>query len=185
MRYYPIFLNIKDRDSLVVGGGSVGTRKVFTLIECGARVTVVSREASKPLMDLFDAGRIVLNLRSYEKSDLEGMFLVIGATDDENLNRKIHMDAAERNMLCNIADRPEICNFILPSVVKRGDLSIAISTSGNSPAFAKHLRKKLEKQFGEEYETFLLLMGAIRRKLLEKPHHPEAHKPLFEQLIEG
>ncbi|MGD9234985.1 MAG: bifunctional precorrin-2 dehydrogenase/sirohydrochlorin ferrochelatase, partial [Desulfobacterales bacterium] len=85
---------------------------------------------------------------------------------------------------CNIADRPKACNFILPSIVNRGDLIIAISTSGQSPAFAKKLRKDLEKEFGDEYEEFLNLMGAIRKKLLSQDHEPEAHKHLFEQLIE-
>ena len=113
------------------------------------------------------------------------MFLVIGATNDEKLNRQISKDAAQSGILCNIADRPEACNFILPSVVRRGDLVITISTSGQSPALAKRLRRKLEAQFGEEYADFLLLMGAIRKKLLGRAHEPEAHKALFNQLIDS
>jgi len=113
------------------------------------------------------------------------MFLVIGATDDEALNRRVHRDAEKRGILCNIADRPEICNFILPSVVRRGDLTISISTSGRSPALAKKLRKELEQTYGKEYSVLLHLMGAIRRKLLKKAHAPEAHKPLFEQLVDS
>ena len=111
------------------------------------------------------------------------MFLVIGATDDEKLNKQISSDADGLNTLCNIADRPEVCNFILPSIVHRDDLVITISTSGKSPALAKKLRKALENQFGEEYGTLLHLLGAIRKKLLQQAHEPEAHKPLFEQLI--
>ena len=111
------------------------------------------------------------------------MFLVIGATDDEGLNRQISSDADHLNTLCNIADRPEVCNFILPSIVQRDDLVITISTSGKSPALAKNLRKTLEYQFGKEYGVFLKLMGAIRKKLLSQSHKPEAHKHLFEQLI--
>jgi precorrin-2 dehydrogenase/sirohydrochlorin ferrochelatase len=111
------------------------------------------------------------------------MFLVIGATNDEKLNRQISGDADRLNTLCNIADRPEVCNFILPSIVHRDDLVITISTSGKSPALAKKLRKSLENQFGEEYGTLLRLMGAIRKKLLRQAHEPEAHKPLFEQLL--
>jgi precorrin-2 dehydrogenase/sirohydrochlorin ferrochelatase len=88
-------------------------------------------------------------------------------------------------MLCNIADVPDICNFILPSIIRRGDLVIAVSTSGKSPAFAKKLRKDLEKNFGDEYARFLALMGAIRTRLLQTAHAPEAHKPLFERLIHG
>ena len=112
-------------------------------------------------------------------------FLVIGATDDETLNRRIHADAENRHILCNIADRPEICNFTLPAIVERGDFVMAISTAGKSPAFAKHIRKQLETQFGPEYGALLDLMGAIRRRLLAEAHEPEAHKPLFEALIAG
>ena len=113
------------------------------------------------------------------------MLLVIGATDDEDLNHRISRDAAERSLLCNIADRPTVCNFILPAVIQRGDLVITVSTSGRSPAFAKKLRRDLEDRFGEEYAEFLNLMGAIRAKLLAEAHAPEAHKPLFEKLIEA
>ncbi len=183
MKYYPVHLDINNRDCLVVGGGGVGSRKVKTLLACGARVTVVSRETSKHLQDLAASGEIRLERRSYRSDDLDGMFLVIGATNDEELNRRISSDAEQLNTLCNIADRPEVCNFILPSIVHRDDLVITISTSGKSPALAKKLRKTLEQQFGEEYGLLLNLMGAIRKKLLQQAHEPEAHKPLFEQLI--
>jgi len=183
MRYYPVNLDIKKRKCLVVGGGDVGTRKVITLLECGASVTVVSIKASEKLIKLAESGCIELKKRPYGESDLEGMFLVICATDNEELNLKVSRDAEKLNMLCNIADRPEACNFILPALVKRGDLVIAVSTSGKSPAFAKKLRKDLEKQYGAEYADFLRLMGAVRTKLLSKSHEPEEHKHLFEKLI--
>jgi precorrin-2 dehydrogenase/sirohydrochlorin ferrochelatase len=183
MRYYPVHLNIQNRNCLVVGGGSVGTRKVITLLDCGANVTVISPVVSHQLRDFSISGSIKLRERPYQSGDLDGMFLVIGATDDEELNRKISDDADRLNTLCNIADRPEVCNFILPSIVQRDDLVITISTSGRSPAMAKKLRKTLESQFGEEYGLFLKLMGAIRKKLLSTSHKPEAHKPLFEKLI--
>lgn len=185
MRYYPIQLDVQNRPCLVVGGGAVGTRKVNTLLECGARVTVVSQEVSPQLARLAADGRIELLQRPYRGSDLESMVLVIGATDDETLNRQISQDAKANRIPCNIADRPEVCSFILPSIVERGDLIITISTSGKSPALAKSLRRRLEKQFGEEYGEMLMLMGAIRRKLLSREHAPEAHKPLFEALIEA
>lgn len=169
----------------MVGGGRVGARKVDTLLKCGAIVTVVSPEATSPLARLAEAGRIVLERREYRSSDVKGQFLVIGATDDERLNRQIHADAERLNLLCNIADRPEICNFILPAIVRRGDFMMAISTAGKSPAFAKHMRRRLEAQFGPEYGVLLDLMGAIRQKLLAEAHEPEAHKPLFERLIDG
>lgn len=183
MRYYPIHLDIQNRNCLVVGGGGVGTRKVITLLECGARVTVVSLEFSGKLRELAASGDINLEQGSYRSEDLNGIFLVIGATSDMKLNRQISNDAEKFNALCNIADRPEVCNFILPSIVRREDLVITISTSGKSPAMAKKLRRALENQYGEEYGKLLRLMGAIRKKLLRQAHEPEAHKPLFEQLI--
>ncbi len=183
MRYYPVHLDIQNRNCLVVGGGGVGTRKVVTLLDCGANVTVISPAVSHQLRDFALSGLIKLKERSYQSGDLDGMFLVIGATDDEGLNWQISIDADHLNTLCNIADRPEVCNFILPSIVERDDLVITISTSGRSPAMAKKLRKTLESQFGKEYGVFLKLMGAIRKKLLSTSHKPEAHKHLFEQLI--
>lgn len=183
MRYYPVNLDIRGRKCLVVGGGQVGARKVKTLIQCGATVTVVSPEATPVLIQLATDNTIRLNQRPYRSTDLEGMFLVIGATDDEVLNRRIHADAERYNLLCNIADRPEICNFILPAIFRRGDFVLAVSTAGKSPAFAKHIRMRLEDQFGPEYGTLLDLLGAIRVKLLAQAHAPEAHKPLFEELI--
>jgi len=162
----------------------VGTRKVMTLLDCGAKITVVSNEFSPQLYKLADNGSIVLKKRPFQISDLDKMFLAIGATDNPELNRQIHTGAERLGMLCNIADRPEVCNFILPAIVNRGDLIIAISTSGKSPAFAKKIRKDLEKEFGTEYAEFLKLMGRIRNKLLSQDHEPEAHKHLFEKLIQ-
>ncbi len=183
MKYYPINLDINNRNCLVVGGGSVGTRKVETLVKCNAIVTVVSPEFEEKLLLLADNNSITLKKRIYRPTDLDDMFLVISATGNRELNQQISKDARKRNMLCNIADFPEACNFILPSIVNQGDLLIAISTSGKSPAFAKKMRKDLEKQFGKEYAEFLMLMGAIRKKLLSKKHQPEEHKHIFEKLI--
>ena len=184
MKYYPVYLDIQNRNCLVVGGGSVGTRKVMTLLDCGATVVVVSPAVTEKIEELSNNGLIKLEKRVFKASDLDEMFLAIGATDNQELNRQIHTGAERLGILCNIADRPEDCNFILPSIVNRGDLIIAISTSGKSPAFAKKLRKDLEKEFGNEYAEFLKLMGTIRKKLLSDDHKPEAHKHLFEQLIE-
>jgi len=185
MRYYPIFLDIQNRRCLVIGGGAVGSRKVATLLACGAVVTVVSLEADKPLLDLAARDIILLHQRAYQPADVDGMFLVIGATSDDQLNGRIKSDTEKAGILCNIVDRPDDCNFILPSIVSRGDLTIAISTSGKSPAFAKKLRKDLKSQFGPEYATFLQLMGVIRTQLLSRGHQPAVHKKIFEQLIAG
>ncbi len=183
MRYYPVNLDITNQQCLVVGGGAVGTRKVKGLLNCGAKVRVVSPENTPEIQRLAKEDLIELHQRNYRSKDIEGVFLVIGATDDETLNRQIHADAGARNILCNIADRPEICNFILPALVQQGDMVIAISTSGKSPAFAKHLKREIQRDYGPEYGRFLDLMGAIRKKLLVQEHAPEEHKPLFESLI--
>ena len=113
MKYYPVNLDINNRNCLVVGGGVVGTRKVATLLECGARVTVVGPDPTPRLKNLAQAGSIQLKERPYHGDDLKGMFLVIGATDDERLNHQVSQDAEQARILCNIADRPEVCNFIL------------------------------------------------------------------------
>ena len=184
MKYYPVNLDVRHQSCLVVGGGAVGTRKVRTLLDCGAVVTVVSPEVTNQIFDLAQENRISLKQRSYQASDLDGVFLVIGATDNKDLNRAIHNDARKQGKLCNIADQPDLCNFILPSIIERGDLIIAISTSGKSPAFARRLRKQLEAQFGPEYAEFLKLMGAMRKILLERTRDPEAHRQVFVSLID-
>ncbi len=184
MKYYPINLNVNGRQCLVVGGGSVASRKVESLLDCGATVTVVSPLFTEALDNMADHPNVSLFKRPYQSTDLKGKFLVIGATDDMALNRRISEDAESRQMLCNIADVPEACNFILPSVIRQGDFVLTISTSGKSPAFAKYLRRQLENAYGVEYARFLQLMGAIRKRLLATDHAPEAHKHLFQRLIE-
>lgn len=183
MRYYPVFLDIHDKNCLVVGGGSVGTRKAMMLLKCGARVTVISPCVDDRLEELEKTGSVILKRREYGSSDLAGVFLVFGATDNVELNRRIHEDAQKYRVLCNIADRPEACGFIVPSVVDRGDLLIAVSTCGKSPALAKKLRTELENQFGHQYDDFLKLMGAIRKKLITDNHNPESHRRIFHQLV--
>lgn len=183
MKYFPIQLDIRGRACLVVGGGGVGTRKAKSLIACGGRVTVVSPAVTGELRDLAAAGALRLLQREYDGEDLPGMFLVMGATDDQMLNRRVRSDAERLKILCNIADRPEQCDFILPAVVQRGDLVVTVSTSGRSPALAKKLRQDLQAQFGDEYSVFLDLMGAIRKRLLAEAHAPEEHQPIFERLV--
>lgn len=183
MKYFPIQLDIRGRRCLVVGGGAVGTRKARSLLACGGAVAVVSPAATAELQRLAARGDLALRMREYDGADLEGAFLVIGATDDETLNRRVSADAERRGILCNIADRPGQCNFILPAVVRRGDLVITVSTSGRSPALAKKLRRSLQAQFGGEYAVLLELMGAVRRRLLAEAHAPEEHKPIFERLV--
>lgn len=184
MRYYPVNLDVQGRDCLVVGGGAVGERKMKTLLECGARVTVIAPLATDTLQDLASKDHICLKLRAYQPSDTNGRFLVIGATGDEAVNEQISQDASEQGILCNIADCPRVCTFVLPAVVSQGDLVIAISTSNKSPAVAKRIRQVLEKEFGPEYATLVKVMGAIRERLLAEAKSPESHKQAFERLFD-
>lgn len=185
MKYYPLFLDLRDKRCLVVGGGGVGMRKAAGLVECGARVTVIEPSPSKRLQSMTRDGDLELSARPYEEAALEGVLLVFAATGDAALNRRIARDARRRGLLCNIVDRPARGNFILPAVMRRGDLTVAVSTSGHSPAMAKRLRQRFEEQFGDEYAEFLRLLGAVRQRLLEQGHDPELHKSLFEQLIDS
>ena len=185
MRYYPIFLDIESRPCLVVGGGEVGARKAKTLLECGGMVGVVSPEVVPWLKEKIQQGVVELKGSHYEERQLDGCFLVIAATDDIKLNCRIAQDADKRGLLCNVVDYPQEGNFILPSLVQRGALTVAISTSGKSPALARQLRQDLEQRFGMEYSDFLELMGAIRERLLRDSQDSRANKKLFHQLIQS
>ncbi|MEN8212497.1 MAG: bifunctional precorrin-2 dehydrogenase/sirohydrochlorin ferrochelatase [Thermodesulfobacteriota bacterium] len=182
MKYYPIFMDIKDKNCLIVGGGNVGMRKAATLEKCKAKVTVVSSMFSHG-HDRLGTTSIVFKKKEYEKEDIKGMFFVFAATDNAELNQKIRNDAAKMDILCNIADSPDKSDFILPSIVERGDLTIAVSTSGSSPAMAKKIREDLEHHFGSEYAHFLTLMANIRKKILLSGHDPDDHKKIFHTLI--
>ncbi len=181
MKYYPIFLDVTARDCLVVGGGDVGYRKAIGLSRSNARVRVIS-EAFSLKFETNDG--LSLTCKSYEPSDLDNAFLVFAATNNRGLNKQIQADAKIRDILCNIVDAPDRSDFILPSVVERGDLVCAVSTSGASPALAKKIRRDLEQKFGPEYGDFLVLMGNVRKKLLERGHDPKAHKKIFTSLVE-
>ena len=182
MKYYPVFFNMKDKRCLVVGGGPVGARKAFGLEKCGAIVKVVSDRFTAQFDDL-KTSTICLEKKEYDKEDVKGMFLVFAATNNAGLNQQIKKDAEVLNILCNVADATNKSDFILPSTVDRGDLIIAVSTSGSSPAMAKEIRQDLEHRFGPEYTKLLQLMGNIRKKLLTSDHAPEDHKKLFKALI--
>lgn len=185
MRYYPIFLNVENRTCLVVGGGEVGARKVKMLLECGGVVGVVSPEVVPWLEEQIQEGVVNLRGSRYEESQLDGCFLVIAATDDMELNCRIAQDAEKRGLLCNVVDYPQEGNFILPSLVRRGALTVAISTSGKSPALARQLRQDLEHRFGMEYADFLELMGVIREHLLRDSQDSRANKERFNQLVQS
>ena len=185
MRYYPIFLKVENRTCLVVGGGEVGARKVKTLLSCGASVAVVSPELVEWLEEKVQEDVVTLVGKAYEENQLEGCFLVVAATDDLELNRRIAGDAERRGLLCNVVDYPQEGNFILPALIQRGALAVAISTSGKSPALAHQIREDLEQRFGVEYADFLEIMGAVRNRLLRESPDSRANKEKFDGLVKS
>jgi len=184
MKYYPIFLDVKDKACLVVGGGRVGVRKAKGLARAGAIVTVVSPQFS-PELEAAGDGKIGLEKKAFDEADLEGVSLVFAATDNQALNATVREAARSKGILCNIADGQDKGDFILPSVVARDDLLIAVSTCGASPALAKQLKGELAREFGPEYGVMLTLMANIRSRLLTKGHDPKGHKKIFTALVEG
>jgi precorrin-2 dehydrogenase/sirohydrochlorin ferrochelatase len=165
MGYIPIFLDVTGRECVVVGGGEVAARKVESLLEAGARVTVVSPRLSPSLQTIVARGNVVHIARDYQRGDIVGCVLAYAATDDPKLHREIAAEARSLGIPLNVVDVPELCTFIAPATLKRGALQIAISTAGASPAFAARLRRELEDQFGPEYALTLEVLRAARRRL--------------------
>lgn len=164
----------------------MGTRKAGVLVDCGASVTLISPVISAGIKKLLNDTKITLTFweRSYCSDDMEGMFMAFAATDNTKLNKQIYEDARKRQILCNIADQPDLCDFTLPSIVRRKDLMLTISTMGKSPGLSKKLRKKLEAQFGSEYGSLLDLAGAFRRKVIEENLlNSECRQDFFKELI--
>lgn len=163
MDYYPVFLDLSGKKAVVVGGGKIAERKVASLIAAGADVTVISPSLTTGLRKTLSEGRIRYISRLYRKNDVKRAFLVIAATDSPDTNRSVSKDAPA---LVNVVDVPAECNFIAPSVVKRGQLLIAISTGGASPAFSKALRKELQALYGPEFSGYLKFVKEIRAKAM-------------------
>ena len=157
--YYPAFIDLENKKTVVVGGGKVAERKIFGLLDTGAKVTVVSPKITKRIEREKQKIRLCHICRGYRKSDLKEAFLVIAATDDRDLNERVSREAP---CLVNVVDVPKLCNFIVPSTMKRGPLTIAVSTGGVSPALARSLRKELEKIYGCEFSGYMKTLQKIR-----------------------
>ncbi len=185
MSYYPIFVDLSGRKAVVVGGGAVAERKIDALLGCGAVVHVISRDLSSGLQDRLKNGEIELISREYDDRYIEGAFMVISATGDRELNRRVSLAASGRNILVNAVDQPGECSFIVPSVIKRGHLSIAVSTSGKSPALARRIKEALADRFGTEYEYFLNLMARIRKQILSADLSEDERGRIFHELVDS
>ena len=167
MKYYTICLvGLPSRQAIVVGGGAVAARKVEGLLEAGAQVKVISPLLTRELQLMASAGAITFLPRPYQDGDLEGAYLVIAATDDPTVNQSVWTEAERRGCLINVVDDPQHSNFILPAVVRRGEVSVAVSTGGNSPALARRLRERIEKLIGPEYGALAELLGELRPELI-------------------
>lgn len=185
VKYYPINVNITGKNCIVLGGGRVAERKVESLLKCGGAVTVISPWLTPQLKMLLSQGSIQHTDRDYRPGDLKDAFLVFGATDDPGVNAEASQEAQGNGILVNIVDTPEICNFIVPSVMDRDDLVIAISTNGKSPALAKRIRQELEAVYGEEYCLFLTILGAVRERLLKTSRDSDNNRLTFSRLIDS
>jgi precorrin-2 dehydrogenase / sirohydrochlorin ferrochelatase len=189
---FPMFLKLESRACLVVGAGTVAEGKINGLLLSGAAVGVVAPRANPAVEEWARTGAICWEAREFSPADLDGVFLVIVATSSKVVNETVFHEATRRNVLCNVVDDPEHCDFYYPAVVRRGQLQIAISTAGESPALAQKLRRELEMQYGPEYERWIEHLGKSRRELFarnidaeERRHrlHELASKPPVTRLI--
>lgn len=180
-KYYPIFLNIQGKKCVVVGGGNVAWRKVCSLKEAGAKVTVVSPDFCPELEGEAGVERIQ---QKYDTAILKGAALVIASTDDGVVNKKVYRDAIESGILVNVVDKPELCSFIVPASVMRGNLCISISTGGASPALARNIRENLEQHFGEEYDEFTKLLSEMRQQMLSEIKNESIRRDILQRIAE-
>jgi precorrin-2 dehydrogenase / sirohydrochlorin ferrochelatase len=182
---YPVFLNVAGRRCLVVGGGRVAERKAEKLAEAGARVVVVAPEATEELERMAAGGGISLEKRPYAAGEAAGYFLVIASTGNPEVNRRVSGDAESAGRPVNVVDVPELCNFFVPSIVRRGDLQIAISTAGAAPSLAKKIRKDLDALFPAPYERLLERLRAFREELMRRERDEEKRKEILSRIADA
>lgn len=180
-RFYMACLDLEGRSCLVVGGGMVAAEKVRGLLECRARVTVVAPRIADELRTL----DVELVRRGYRQSDLDGCFLVVAATSISSLNRRVHADAEARSLLCNVVDVPELCSFILPAVVRRDPIAIAVSTGGASPALAQRIRDDIAELIGPEHAELARKLRELRPWAKSNLGSYEERREFFADLVSG
>jgi precorrin-2 dehydrogenase/sirohydrochlorin ferrochelatase len=179
MSLFPMFVKLEGRRCLVVGAGKVGESKIRSLLVSRAKVHVVAPRATPTVTAWDRAGVLRWVPREFHPSDLDGVFLVVAATSTTAVNDEVYREAQTRRVLCNVVDVPDRCDFYYPAVVRRGDLQIAISTGGQSPALAQRLRREFERQLAPIYAGWLQGLGRIRRELFSRPMDPEQRRRLL------
>jgi len=184
MARYPIFLELGGRRVVLIGGGAVALRKAQALLAAGARLIVVAERIDDMLMALCRGNDAELIKSRYSKNYLAGALLAVAATNNHQLNKQIYQDCQELEVLCNVVDVPDLCDFFVPAVVKRGDLQIAVSTDGQCPAYAGHVRKKLEEIYTEDHGQFLTELEALRKQIIQDVPEPADRKTLLGRLVD-
>ncbi|WP_018248725.1 precorrin-2 dehydrogenase/sirohydrochlorin ferrochelatase family protein [Orenia marismortui] len=184
MNTYPINLKLIGKKVLVIGGGQVACRKIRRLVRTGSEITIVSPELTPELEAMINDYSITYYSRNFKDEDLRGVFLVFALTDNRRVNNRIYQLADENNILINVADSLEESTFTLPSIIKRGDLLLTISTGGSLPALSKEIRRNLEEEFGLEYSTFLAMLKRIRPIILKEIDDKEERRKIFRSLAD-
>ncbi|HIJ70049.1 MAG TPA: bifunctional precorrin-2 dehydrogenase/sirohydrochlorin ferrochelatase [Planctomycetes bacterium] len=182
MAKYPIYLELAGKRVVVIGAGQVAARKVSSLHEAGARVIVIAKKVDPVFEKSCKLPNVEVVISAYSKDYLAEAVLAIAATNDLELNRRIYKDCQELDVLCNVVDQPDLCDFFVPAVVKRGPLQIAVGTDGNCPAYAGHLRKKLQDQFTDDHGRFVIELESIRKHIIDQVADPAERKAVLGRL---
>jgi precorrin-2 dehydrogenase / sirohydrochlorin ferrochelatase len=183
--FYPLFVELKNQHVLVVGGGEVAERKVQSLLEAEAAVTVVAPDLTPALRKLEQAGSIQVVRRAFEEADVENQLLVISATDDPETQERVAAMARAHKILVNTVDQPRLCDFIVPATVRRGDVIASVSTSGRSPALAATLRQRIEGIITHDAARAARLLGELRNEVHKRTSDPSRRKAIFERIVES
>ena len=183
--YYPVYLELRDQPCVVIGGGKIAEGKVEGLLASRAQVTVISPDLTPRLQELVEEMQLTYLARTYHPGDLSGAFLVISATEQPAINHQVWQEATANRQLVNVVDDTPRCNFIAPSILRKGDLTIAISTSGKAPALAVRLKERLQRELGPEYAWFLELAGELREPLARHVPDFETRKALWYELVDS
>ena len=183
--YYPLFADLRGRRCVVIGGGMVAQRKVTTLLQYGADITLISPEATTRLLAYARKGAIRHVARRFRPSDLRGCWLVYAATDDQQINAQAYRHATRRRIFTNVVDQKPLCSFIAPAICRRGDLVIAISTGGGSPTIAKRLRQELQQAIGSDYARMIRLLKGLRTVAKRRMPSYRDRKRYFDRLVQG